>query len=60
MDVDNVVMLYLVTISDATNEILPGDNTDLLNYIELNFLPQCGNIHDCLSSSIFEKHMACS
>ena len=31
MDVANVVMFYLVTISDATNEFLPGDNKDLLN-----------------------------
>ena len=31
MDVVNVVMFYLVIISDATNEFLPGGNKDLLN-----------------------------
>ena len=31
MDVVNVVMFYLIIISDATNEFLPGDNKDLLN-----------------------------
>ena len=30
-DVVNVVTFYLVIISDATNERLPGDNNDLLN-----------------------------
>ena len=34
MDVVNVVMFYLVIIFDATNEFLPGDNKDLLNWIE--------------------------
>ena len=31
MDVVNIVMFYLVIISDATNVFLPGDNKDLLN-----------------------------
>ena len=31
MDVVNVVMFYLVIISDTTNEFLPGNNTDLFN-----------------------------
>ena len=31
VDVVKVVMFYLVIISDATNELLPGDNRDLLN-----------------------------
>ena len=31
MDVVNVLMFYLVIISDSTNECLPGDNKDLLN-----------------------------
>ena len=31
MDVVNVVMFYVVIISDATNGFLPGDNEDLLN-----------------------------
>ena len=31
MDVVNVVMFYLVIISYAINEFLPGDNKDLLN-----------------------------
>ena len=30
MDVANVAMLYLVIISDATNEFLLGDKKDLL------------------------------
>ena len=30
VDVMNVFMFYLVIISDATNEFLPGDNKDLL------------------------------
>ena len=30
MDVVNVVMFYLVIISDATNEFLPTDDKDLL------------------------------
>ena len=38
MDVVNVVMLYLVIISDAKNEFLPGDNNALLNWIELNWI----------------------
>ena len=33
MNVANVVMFYLAIISDATNEFLPGDNKDLLNWI---------------------------
>ena len=31
MDAVNVAMFYLAIISDATNEILPGDNKDVLN-----------------------------
>ena len=31
MDVVDVVMFYLVSISDTTNDLLPGDNKDLLN-----------------------------
>ena len=31
MDVVSVVMSYLVIFSDAKNEILPGDDKDLLN-----------------------------
>ena len=34
MDVLDVVMFYLVIIPDATNEFLPGDDKDLLNWIE--------------------------
>ena len=33
MDVRNVVMFYLVSIADTTNEFLPADNTDLLNFL---------------------------
>ena len=36
MDVVNVVMFYMVIISDVTNEFLHRDNKDLLNWIELN------------------------
>ena len=32
MDVVNVFMFYLVTISDTTIDFLPGDNKDLLNW----------------------------
>ena len=31
MDVVNIVMFYLVIISEATIEFLSGENTDLLN-----------------------------
>ena len=31
MDVVNVVMFYLIIISEATNKFHPGDNEDLLN-----------------------------
>ena len=31
VDVVNVVMFYLVSVSDTTNEFLPGYNEDLLN-----------------------------
>ena len=31
MDVVDVVMFYLVIVSDATDEFLPGNNKDLLN-----------------------------
>ena len=31
MDVESVVVHYLVFISDTTSEFLPGDNKDLLN-----------------------------
>ena len=34
MDMVNVVMLYLVIISDDTNEFLPGNNKDSLNWTE--------------------------
>ena len=37
MDVVYVVQLYLVIISDPTDEFLPGDNKDLWNWIELNW-----------------------
>ena len=38
MDVGNVVMFYLVIISDTTNKFFPGDNKDLMNYwTELNW-----------------------
>ena len=36
MNMLNIVTFYLVTISDTTNELLSGDNRDLLNCIELN------------------------
>ena len=36
MDMVNVVIFYLVTISDATNEFLPGDSKYILNWIKLN------------------------
>ena len=36
MDVVYVVMFCLVIICDATNEFLPGDSKDLLNWTELN------------------------
>ena len=36
VDAVNVVMFYLEIISSATSEFLPGDITDLLNWIELN------------------------
>ena len=35
MDVVNVVTFYSVFISDTTNEFLPGDAKDLLNWTEL-------------------------
>ena len=38
MDVVHVVMSYLVIISDATDEYLPGDNEVLLNWIESNWI----------------------
>ena len=31
IDVINIIKFYVVIISDATNEFLPGHNTDLLN-----------------------------
>ena len=34
LDAVNVVVFYLVIISDATNEFLPEDDKDLLNWIE--------------------------
>ena len=34
-DVVNVVMFYLLIISEATKEFLPGDHTDLLK-LKLN------------------------
>ena len=36
MDVVSELLFYLVIISDTTNEFLPGDNKDLLNWTELN------------------------
>ena len=36
MDVVNVVMFYLITIPDATNEFLSGDNKSLSNWTGLN------------------------
>ena len=33
MDVVNVVIFYLAIISDTTNDFLPGNNKDLLNWI---------------------------
>ena len=30
-----IIDIYLVIISESTNEFLPGDNTDLLNWIRM-------------------------
>ena len=38
MDVVNVVMFHLVIISDARNEFLPGNNKDVINWTELNWI----------------------
>ena len=40
MDLVNVVMFYLVIISDATHPFLPGGNRDLLNWLGIFFFAQ--------------------
>ena len=38
IDAASAVMFHLVIVSDAINDFLPGDNKDLSNWLELNWI----------------------